>query len=267
MEKIAKLVCQIQQTLTPKLVKPTIVVFAGDPGLVRQGVSAYPQEVTRQMVLNFLGGGAAINVFSNQHLIDLKIVDVGVNFGFGDHPGLIHAKVAMGTKNSLVENAMSSDQLNQAIQKGIDIINDIHAKGTNIIGFGEMGIGNTSAASLIMSHICQIPMKGCVGRGTGLGDTGRQKKINILQQLQARHVGISGTAELLQAVGGFEIAMMTGSMLQATSLAMIVLIYGFIATSDYLCAQSFHSNIQHYALFCHQSDEPVYKYMLDHLKS
>lgn len=266
LERIAKQVCQIQQTLSPELKKPSIVVFAGDHGLANEGVSAYPQEVTHQMVLNFLSGGAAINVFSKQHGIDLKIVDAGVNFDFSSQSELIDAKVSMGTANALYEAAMTEDQLHQAIQKGAEIVSQIHDKGSNIIGFGEMGIGNTSAASLIMSHICNLPINECVGRGTGVDDAGWRKKIEVLGKVQQNHSSISNTAELLQAVGGFEIAMMAGAMLQAAANKMIVLVDGFIATSAYLCAHSFYPNIQHYAIFCHQSDESGHQQMLAHLK-
>ncbi|UXX78083.1 nicotinate-nucleotide--dimethylbenzimidazole phosphoribosyltransferase [Reichenbachiella carrageenanivorans] len=263
LESLAKQICQIQQTLTPVLTKPSIVVFAADHGLAKEGVSAYPQEVTHQMVLNFLGGGAAINVFSEQQGIDLSIVDAGVNFDFGDSPNLIHAKIAMGTGNALVENAMSKEQLTNAINKGAEIVRDIQSKGSNIIGFGEMGIGNTSAASLIMSHICQIPIEKCVGRGTGVDDDGWQKKLDILKQVQQKHAHLADTAALLQAVGGFEITMMIGAMLQAAALGMVVLVDGFISTSAYLCAQTLEPNIQHYAIFCHQSDESGHQQMLE----
>lgn len=265
LERIAKQICQIQQTLSPTLNKPAIVVFAADHGLAKEGVSAYPQEVTHQMVLNFLAGGAAINVFSQQHGIDLKIVDAGVNFDFGEQPNLIDAKIGMGTANSFNDTAITEQQLLQAIQKGRDIVNAIYDKGSNIIGFGEMGIGNTSAASLIMSHICYLPIKDCVGRGTGVDDAGQQRKIHILKQVQQQHASISTTFELLQAVGGFEIAMMTGAMLQAATNKMIVLVDGFIATSAYLCAHSLFQDISHYAIFCHQSDESGHQAMLRYL--
>ncbi|WP_420581214.1 nicotinate-nucleotide--dimethylbenzimidazole phosphoribosyltransferase [Reichenbachiella sp.] len=265
LESLAKQICQIQETLSPELKKPSLVVFAGDHGLAKEGVSAYPQEVTHQMVLNFLSGGAAINVFSQQHGIDLKIVDAGVNFDFGTKSDLINAKIGMGTANALKNAAMTKDQLDLAIQKGAEIVNQIHASDSNIIGFGEMGIGNTSSASLIMSHICNLPIDECVGRGTGINDTGYQKKIDILRQVQEKHSSISNTAELLQAVGGFEIAMMTGAMLQAAANQMIVLVDGFISTSAYLCAQSIHPNIQHYGIFCHQSDESGHQLMLEYL--
>lgn len=267
LEQIAKQVCQIQQTLSPELKKPSIVVFAGDHGLAKEGVSAYPQEVTQQMVLNFLAGGAAINVFSQQHGIDLKIVDAGVNFNFGENPDLINAKIGMGTKSALQESAMTEDQFLLAIQKGTDIVDEIHVQGSNIIGFGEMGIGNTSAASLIMSHICNLPIEECVGRGTGIDDAGYQKKNEILQRVQQKHSSVSSISELLQAVGGFEIAMMTGAMLQAAANQMIVMVDGFIATSAFLCAESLNSNIIDYAIFCHQSDESGHKQMLAHLNA
>lgn len=265
LETIARQVCSIQQSLAPELKKPTIVVFAADHGLAATGVSAYPQEVTHQMVLNFLVGGAAINVFSKQHGIALQVVDAGVNHDFQRHPNLIDAKISYGTKNTLEVEAMSADQLDQAMRKGAEIVAEIYASGSNIIGFGEMGIGNTSAASLIMSHICEIPIEECAGRGTGVDDKGYQIKLDILRKVQAQHQSISDTSSLLQAVGGFEIAMMTGAMLQAASLKMVLLVDGFIATAAFLCAHDLNPNIRHYAIGCHQSDESGHRLMLDYL--
>ena len=267
LESIAKQICHIQQTLSPQLTKPTIVVFAGDHGLAKEGISAYPQEVTHQMVLNFLSGGAAINIFSVQNNIELKIVDAGVNFEFGEHTNLIPAKIGMGTQSSLTGKAMTEQQLELAFEKGAKITNDIHASGTNIIGFGEMGIGNTSSASLIMSHICQLPIEACVGRGTGVDDQGYQHKTELLRKVQAFHHSISNVRELLQAVGGFEIAMMTGAMLQAAANQMIVRVDGFIATSAYLCAQNIDANIDSFSIFCHQSDEAGHQKALDYLNA
>ncbi|MEO9964604.1 MAG: nicotinate-nucleotide--dimethylbenzimidazole phosphoribosyltransferase [Reichenbachiella sp.] len=266
LEAIARQICLAQQRLTPELIKPTIVVFAADHGLAKEGVSAYPQEVTHQMVLNFLSKGAAINVLCDQHQIDLKIVDAGVNYEFEKHKDLLFAKIGMGTKNALNETAMTAHQLEEALENGAEIVKDLSSNGTNIIGFGEMGIGNTSAASLIMSLICKLPIEKCVGRGTGLDDDGWQRKLSILSRVQERHNGISNINDLLQAMGGFEIAMMTGAMLQAASKGMIIMVDGFIATAAYLCAWSLDKNIEHYAIFCHQSDESGHQLMLDFLK-
>ena len=163
LEKLAIQIGNIQNTLSPTLQNPTIVVFAGDHGITKEGVSAYPQEVTYQMVINFLKGGAAINIFANQHKINLKIVDAGVNHDFEPNENLIDAKIKKGTKSFLTERAMTMDQLQQCFDKGEKIVTEIYENNCNVIGFGEMGIGNTSSASMLMSYLCNKPIEKCVG--------------------------------------------------------------------------------------------------------
>ena len=182
LELIALKIGLIQNTLCPELTNPTIIVFAGDHGIASEGVSAYPQEVTHQMVLNFLSGGAAICVFSKQNGINLKIVDAGVNFDFSNTPNLINAKISMGTKNFLNSPAMNKVQCENALSKGALIVKEQGEKGCNVIGFGEMGIGNTSSASIIMSILCNISIENCVGRGTGLDNSSLKRKTQILKQ-------------------------------------------------------------------------------------
>ena len=170
LEQVALKICLIQNSLKPKLIKPTIIVFAGDHGIVKEGVSAYPPEVTFQMVYNFLSGGAAINTFCRQNGIDIKIVDAGVNFDFPKDDKLINAKIGKGTNNFLNGHAMSKKECLDSISKGAEIVEKVKSDGCNIIGFGDMGIGNTSSASIIMSAICDFPIENCVGKGTGLND-------------------------------------------------------------------------------------------------
>ncbi len=271
LEKIAIQIGSIQNTLEPKLTKPTIVVFAGDHGIVKEGVSPYPQEVTYQMVLNFLQGGAGINVFAKQHDIEIKVVDAGVNFKFEAHPNLINAKVDAGTKSYLSEPAMTEIQCLSAIHKGADIVKEIHNEGCNIIGFGEMGIGNTSSAAILMSLLCDLPLENCIGRGTGLDDDGLQKKKAILKSAIANHPNSyqddKTPITILKTFGGFEIAMMCGAMLKAAELEMIVLIDGFIATSALLVASKINKNVLDYCVFAHQSNEQGHRLMLEHLNA
>ncbi len=270
LELIALKIGLIQNTLSPELTNPTIIVFAGDHGIASEGVSAYPQEVTHQMVLNFLSGGAAICVFSKQNGINLKIVDAGVNFDFSNTPNLTNAKISMGTKNFLNSPAMDKVQCENALSKGALIVKEQGEKGCNIIGFGEMGIGNTSSASIIMSILCNISIEKCVGRGTGLDDSSLKKKIQILKQAIKKHlpdVVKSNPLSVLSTFGGFEIAMICGGILQAAELNMIILIDGFIVTSALLVALKINPSVLDYCIFCHKSDEKGHSYVLNDLNA
>lgn len=265
LENLAVQIGCIQKSSKPKLSKPTIVVFAADHGIAKEGVSPYPQEVTYQMVLNFLNGGAGINVFARQNNIQIKIVDAGVNFDFSFHPNLIKAKIGYGTKSYLWEPAMSEKECVDAIAKGAEIVAKIHAEGCNVIGFGEMGIGNTSSASLLMSLFCNIPLEECIGRGTGLTDEGLKKKISILSQAKKKHHIEKTSVDILKTFGGFEITMMCGAMLKAAELGMVILIDGFIATAALIAAKNINLSVTEYCVFCHQSDEQGHKRMLTYL--
>lgn len=268
LERVALQIGAIQNTLTPSLRKPTIVIFAGDHGIALEGVSPFPQEVTYQMVYNFLQGGAGINVFARQNAIDIKVVDAGVNYDFGQHPNLIDAKIGHGTKNFSKEPAMSEDQCWKAIEKGASIVEKLHGEGCNIIGFGEMGIANTSSASIIMSLLCNIAIENCIGRGTGLDDAGLQKKKEILTSSITRFNGFDPTPiNVLKTFGGFEITMMCGAMMKAAELGMVVLVDGFIATSALIAAVKINSHVIDYCVFGHQSDEKGHRLMLEYLKA
>ena len=273
LEEIALQIGLIQQTTRPVIQQPHIIVFAGDHGIAKTGlVNAYPQEVTAQMVLNFVNGGAAINVFCRQHQLTLRVVDAGVN--------LISAKVGYGTKNYLTEPAMSVYDAIQAIDKGRNIINQIAAAGCNCIGFGEMGIGNTSSATLIMSAITGLPVAEFTGRGAGLNNEQLETKINTLQQVYEKHalnkLG-EQPIELLSRVGGFEIAMMAGAYLEAVKQKMIVLVDGFIATAALLIANAIYTAEKHktlvsgyttlidHCIFAHTSQEAGHEKILRHL--
>lgn len=264
LEELALKIGTIQNTLEPKLTNPTILVFAGDHGLTEEGVSLYPREVTFQMVMNFLNGGAAINVFCRQHDIQLKVVDAGVDHDFADHPRLIHAKIGRGTQNIMNHPAMTADECNKAIETGRSLTEKEHAQGCNIIGFGEMGIGNTSSASLIMHSLTGIPIRDCVGKGTGHDEEGLKKKTGVLEALVQKHHP-SGALEILATYGGFEIAMMCGSMLAAREKGMILLIDGFIATSAFLVAREIDPKIMDNSIFCHVSDEKGHRSMLQYI--
>ena len=264
-EEIAINIGVIQNTENPELKKPVIAVFAGDHGIAKDGVSPYPQEVTYQMVYNFLNGGAGINVFANQNNIEVKVIDAGVNYNFNNALNLIDMKVAYGTKNYLNEPAMTLEQTNEAIEKGRKIVNEVFQQGTNIIGFGEMGIGNTSSASIILSKIANIPIEESVGRGAGLNDEGLKRKLDFLKKAVDKYPNVKEPLEILQHFGGFEIAMICGAMLQAAENKMIILVDGFIATSALMIAKALYENITDYCIFAHCSNEPGHIKMLNHL--
>lgn len=266
LETIAKKLCLIQDTLNPKLTNPTMLVFAADHGITaNKGVSPYPQEVTAQMVLNFLNGGAAINVFCKQHNFNLNIIDAGVNFNFEENPALINAKIANGTKDYSKEPAMSKEQCSLAIEKGAELVENSYNNKSNCIAFGEMGIGNTSSAALLMSTFTNIPIEDCVGKGTGLNIEGVTKKAKILKSVQELHGNSDNAFENLQNFGGFEIVMICGAMLKAAELKMTIIVDGFIVTSALLAANSINPNILDYCLFSHVSNEQGHKKMLEFL--
>lgn len=264
LENIALQIGLIQNTLLPELKNPTHIVFAADHGLTEEGVSPYPKEVTFQMVMNFLNGGAAINVFCRQHNINLKVVDAGVDYNFPDTSNLIHAKIANGTKNILKEPAMSIDICTKALVKGREILNAEFQKGCNVISFGEMGIGNTSAAALLLHKITGKSIEDCTGRGTGHNDEGLKKKIAILKEASAKHIA-NTPIEILSAYGGLEIAMMCGAMLQAKENNMLILVDGFIVTSALMVAYEMNKSILENCIFCHCSHEKGHQLMLEHL--
>ncbi|WP_205508624.1 nicotinate-nucleotide--dimethylbenzimidazole phosphoribosyltransferase [Longitalea arenae] len=282
LEEIALQAGLIQETTKPVINDPHIIVFAGDHGIAKTGlVNAYPQEVTAQMVLNFVNGGAAINVFCRQHQLTLKVVDAGVNFDFSPSAvDLIHAKIGNGTRNYLEEPAMRMTEAKQAIEKGRTIVQEVAAAGCNCIGFGEMGIGNTSSATLIMSAITKLPVEAFTGRGAGLNDAQLQKKIDTLQQVYKKQTldALSDQPmELLARIGGFEIAMMAGAYLQAVQQRMIVVVDGFIATAALLIANAIFEwekqpvmvpgwkNLTDHCIFAHTSQEAGHERILRHL--
>ena len=269
LESIALQIGIIQQTLSPQLSKPSMLVFAGDHGIADSGVSPYPQAVTAQMVLNFLAGGAAINVFARQNGFDLKIIDAGVNYVFkASSNSLIDAKIGMGTSNFLHKPAMTIAECEQALALGASLADKEIVVGCNLLAFGEMGIGNTSSASCLMSVLCGVSIEDCVGRGTGLDDAGLLKKINILKQA-IQHHALNGqdTLQALATFGGFEIAMMVGAMIAGASQKAVLLIDGFIATSALLVAAKMQPNIINYCIFAHCSDEAAHRKMLDYLRA
>jgi nicotinate-nucleotide--dimethylbenzimidazole phosphoribosyltransferase len=261
LEVLARQIGLIQKTASPVLRDPAILVFAGDHGVVAEGVSAFPQDVTWQMVENFLSGGAAINVFARQNGCLLRVVDAGVNHDFGKREGLVNRKIAPGTRNFAQEKAMSAQDCMEAIECGMDLVEELPG---NVLGFGEMGIGNTTSAAALMHKLTGIPVAECVGAGTGLDAEGVLHKQRVIEAAVARH-DASGGLPVLATFGGFEIAMMVGAMLKAAERRMVLVIDGFIVTSALLVASRIKPEILDYCVFSHCSDESGHARMLDHL--
>ncbi|TAF43509.1 MAG: nicotinate-nucleotide--dimethylbenzimidazole phosphoribosyltransferase [Sphingobacteriales bacterium] len=264
LEEIALKVALLQNTLSPKINVPTLVVFAADHGIVAEGVSPYPQEVTWQMVMNFISGGAAINVFTKQNGFNIQIVDAGVNYTFEENLAIKNLKIAYGTRNFLHEPAMLTDELFSAFNKADTLVNEIFSSGSNCIAFGEMGIGNTSAAAIIMNKITGIAIEECAGKGTGLSNEGLVHKIMILKKAMLKHQTKS-VESILQTFGGFEIAMIYQSILKAAENKMLIIIDGFIVTAALLAAHVTNPSIINFCVFAHQSDENGHKAMLKFL--
>ena len=264
LEVVAAQICTIQKTVSPVLAKPTILVFAGDHGLARELVSAYPREVTAQMALNIVSGGAGINVFSRQNGIDVVLVDAGVDWPGERPPGMVDHWMGPGTDSSLVGDAMSVDTARRCLEAGARVVDSVPDECT-IMGFGELGIGNTSAASLLVSDLAGIPLEECVGPGTGLAGEGLARKMELLRQVQEFHPVSPDPTQALAMYGGFEIAQMCGAMRRAYETGRILMIDGFVATAAFLAAWVENPAIMDNAIFCHESGEPGHSRVLRHL--
>ncbi|MRX67705.1 nicotinate-nucleotide-dimethylbenzimidazole phosphoribosyltransferase /cob(II)yrinic acid a,c-diamide reductase [Flavobacterium resistens] len=267
LETLAFQIATVFETLTPKIINPNMVVFAADHGIANHGVSAYPQDVTRQMVNNFLDGGAAINVFCRQNNIQLSIVDAGVNYDFPTNAKLIDAKIAKGTQSFLHVPAMSQTELQLCFEKGKLIVEEIAKTGSNCIGFGEMGIGNTSTASVLMSLLTGFPIEECVGKGTGVVDEKLIQKQNLLKKAIENYSGQAELKEQLAFFGGFEIMQMASGMLTAFENKMLILVDGFICSTAFLIATKINPEIIKNAVFCHCSAENAHQKLLQYLNA
>ena len=266
LEKIAFQVARIQQTLTPRLTNPTIVLVGADHGICAEGVSPCPQEITWQQMINFSKGGGGIGLFCNQYNINLKVVDAGVNYAFSSEENILNYKFLNGTRNFLHEPALTRAECEQAMANGAEIVRILHSDGCNVIGFGEMGIGNTSPASILMSIICNIPLADCVGPGSGHDVQGVSKKLLTLSEAIKNNGVHEDPVDLLACYGGLEIATIVGGMLQAAALKMLVLNDGFIITSALLVAQQISPAMLEYVIFSHHSKEGGHAMMIDYMK-
>ncbi|WP_220808325.1 nicotinate-nucleotide--dimethylbenzimidazole phosphoribosyltransferase [Noviherbaspirillum aridicola] len=262
LESLAKQIGLVQQSVRPQLREPSILVFAGDHGVTEEKISPFPQSVTWQMVENFLAGGAAINVFAAQNGCALHVVDAGVNHDFGPRERLLDRKQGYGTRNFLHEPAMSVEACARAMEAGADLAASMPG---NLIGFGEMGIGNTTSAAALMHRLTGLPLEDCVGAGAGMPPEGIAHKQRVIAQALRRHADADTPLQILAAFGGYEIAMMAGAMLGAAARRKLILVDGFIVTAALLAAARMAPALTDYCVFSHCSNERGHALMLSHL--
>ena len=270
LELLARRLGEILGTDTPALEQPQLVVFAGDHGLVARGVSAYPSDVTWQMVENFLAGGAAVSVLARQHGIALTVVDCGVAHDFmprpsgaAGQPRLVLRKIAHGTQDAFERPAMDAQQCESALDNGRELLRSLPG---NALLLGEMGIGNTSAAALLFARLAGQDIALCTGAGTGLDEAAVVRKTEVLRAVLLRHAGATAPLQALAAFGGFEIATMVGAVLQAALERRVLLVDGFIATSAVLVAHALQPRVLQRCVFAHRSGERGHGGMLQHLR-
>jgi nicotinate-nucleotide--dimethylbenzimidazole phosphoribosyltransferase len=276
-ESVGLQIGQILGTTAPELQQPQMVVFAGDHGLTARGISAFPSDVTWQMVENFLAGGAAVSVLARQNGIALTVVDCGVKHDFlaglpTGQGGAMPARAGLqvrkavgaeqGTADSSAQAAMTPAQCEQALQHGIDLVQDLPG---NALLLGEMGIGNTSAASLLLARLAGLDIAVCTGAGTGLDAPAVLRKTGVLREVLQRHADAKDPLAALAAFGGFEIATMVGAVLQAAHERRVVVVDGFIATSAVLVAHALQPLVLQRCVFAHRSGERGHEFMLQHL--
>ena len=271
-EALALQIGEILGSQSPTLVQPQMVVFAGDHGLTARGVSAFPSDVTWQMVENFLAGGAAVSVLAKQNGIALTVVDCGVNHDFlaglpqgAQRPGLVVRKVPggdHGTADSSAQAAMTQLQCQQALHNGQELVKSLPG---NALLLGEMGIGNTSAASLLLARLAGLDIAQCTGAGTGLDAPAVVRKTAVLREVLALHAQATSPLDALAALGGFEIATMVGAVLQAALERRVVVVDGFIATASVLVAHALQPAVLERCVFAHRSGERGHEFMLQHL--
>lgn len=240
------------ETTAPRLQSPQMVVFAADHGIAAHGVSAYPSDVTWQMVENFLAGGAAVTVLARQHGLALTVVDCGVRHDFAPRTGLVIAKVASGSADSTQGPALTADQCDAALANGRRLVQSLPG---NALLLGEMGIGNTSAAALLMARLTGLPIDDCAGRGTGLDDAGFVRKLDVLRQALRRAPGATAPLAALADVGGLEIATMVGAILEAARQRRVVIVDGFICTAAVAVATAVEPAVIAQCVFAHCSAE------------
>ena len=266
LEEIARQYAAVREDMNPSIRKKTIVTFAGDHGVVEANVSAYPKEVTVQMVLNMLSGGAAVNVLARHVGADVMVVDIGVDHDFEPHEGLCIRKVGYGTRNFTEGPAMSQSEALQSIKTGIDLVADLVRGGVDIIGTGEMGIGNTTPSSAILSVMAGIDPGEITGMGTGIDDKTLKNKIGSIEKAIAVNTpDPTDPVDVLAKVGGYEIGGIAGLIIGGAIHRIPVIVDGFISTAGAVIAVALNSTINDYLFYSHLSAEAGHRKMLQHL--
>ena len=266
LEGLAKQICGITGKDNPYLGNKVIFTLAADHGVTEEGVSPYPKEVTAQMVYNFLAGGAGINVLASHSGARVVVVDMAVASDLRTDPRLVIKKIAYGSKNMAKGPAMSRDEAVKAIVAGFEVFEDEFRRGADIIGTGEMGIGNTTAASAITAVFTGKPVEEITGRGAGLDDKGIKHKVETIKKALAINKPDAGDAiDVLSKVGGFEIAGLAGIILAAASRKVPVVVDGFISGAAALVAYKIEPKVKDYMIAAHQSVEGGHKYILEHI--
>ena len=263
LEALALQIALVQGTPQPRLLQPQLVVFAADHGIAAQGVSAYPQAVTVQMVANMLAGGAAVSVLARQHGLALTVVDCGVAAELAPQTGLVVAKVRAGTADASQGPAMSTSECDAAVAQGRALVQALPG---NVLLLGEMGIGNTSAAALLMCRLTGLPLVHCAGRGTGLDDAGMQRKLRVLQTALVHHAAATTPMQALAAMGGLEIATLVGAVWQAAAEHRLIVVDGFITTAAVAVAAAEQPLVLQRCVFAHGSAENGHARWLRQLK-
>ena len=267
LEELALQIGLIQQSLSPALKHPQNIIFAADHGIEAEGVSVSPRDVTWQQTLHFLQGGAGINFLCRQHGFTLKVVDAGVDYDLPYEQGILDKKVRRSSRNFLHEAALTPEELEQCICRGAEVVRLCRDEGSNVLSFGEMGIGNTSASAVWMHLMTGIPLRQCVGAGAGLDSEGVRHKYDVLSRAVDRYRGDGSAEDIMRYFGGLEMAMAVGAMLQAAELGMVILVDGFIMTNCLLAASRLYPAVTDYAVFGHQGDEAGHKLLLQWLNA
>ena len=262
LEALALRIGSILGSEKPVLAQPQMLVCAGDHGLAARGVSAYPSDVTGQMVENFLAGGAAVSVLARQHGLALTVIDCGVRRDFAPRPGLVVRKVAQGTADASTGPAMTPAQCAEAIANGMGVVRDLPG---NALLLGEMGIGNSSVAAMLLARLVGDDIEACTGAGTGLDAEGRNRKARVLRDVLALHAGATSPLDALAAFGGFEVATLVGAVLQAAEERRVLVVDGFIASAAVLVAQALRPHVVQRCVAAHVSAEPGHALLLAHL--